>query len=60
MIMQNISKTLCRIFSIILTVSLSCVFICILIFGYRSPEVSSVTEKTGIILAFGVMTATAI
>ena len=60
MIMQNISKTLCRIFSIILTVSLFCVFICILIFGYRSPEVSSVTEKTGIILAFGVMTAAAI
>ncbi len=60
MIMQNISKTLCRIFSIILTISLSCVFICILIFGYRSPEVSSVTEKTGIILAFGVMTVAAI
>ncbi|MGN1130196.1 MAG: glycosyltransferase family 39 protein [Ruminococcus sp.] len=60
MIKERISKSLCRVFSIILFVSMSCTFICLLIFGYRSPEVSSVTLKICVILFFGVLTATVI
>ncbi|MGN1139271.1 MAG: hypothetical protein ACI4RM_07465, partial [Ruminococcus sp.] len=57
---NKLSVNLCRIFSIMLFVSMSLSFICILIFGYSSPEVSSVTVKIGIILSFIVMTAIAI
>ena len=57
---NKLSVNLCRIFSIILFVSMSINFICILIYGYSSPEVSSVTVKIGVILSFIVMTGIAI
>ncbi len=60
MMKERISKSLCRVFSIILLASMTCTFICSLIFGYRSPEVSSTTVKICIILFFVIMTATAI